>query len=175
MNFCLEIVPTAQSMRTHALVQSSIMFAHIADTYPSITTDVSLLLPSHDRLTPTELFIGNSNRKLIRVPYFWEDDIFAVRPDWQWKLNTLPTNGLRVFDFHPAYVALNINSMTGYNDLKDEIYPRKLFEASRDEFSPYVNSKKGSRTFLESIIATEDRNNYRTISDITRLFEKGQS
>jgi hypothetical protein len=173
MDYCMDLVPDAQSMRTHSLMQSSLIFAVIADKYPEIKSDVSLLLPLHDWLTPTVLYLGESNRPLIRVPYFWEDDVFAVRPDWDWLGKPPQSNGLRVFDFHPVFVALNIATLTGYKGLKAEIAPRPLFEATQEAFEPFINPGRGARTFLEAMVSAESKEDFCTISDLSALFEGG--
>lgn len=68
LDHCQEIVPNARAIRTHGLVQSSNLFALICDNYPQIKTDVSLFSPFHDLLQLTDLYAGESDRRLVRLP-----------------------------------------------------------------------------------------------------------
>lgn len=78
LDHCRKLVPDAASMRTHGLHQSTLMFSAVMDHCPSIIADASLFLPGHPYLQPTLLHLGRS-RPLVRLPYWWEDDIAAVR------------------------------------------------------------------------------------------------
>src|SRR4051812_2735731 len=50
LKYCLDLVPTATSMRTHSLYQDSRMFAELLATYSQIRVDASLFLPGHRNL-----------------------------------------------------------------------------------------------------------------------------
>lgn len=84
MRHCLELVPNAKSMRTHCLVQSSPILATTAIDFLQIETDVSLLLPLHGGLMPTDLY-PEGGQRITRLPYFWEDDLLATWPGWDWE------------------------------------------------------------------------------------------
>lgn len=171
MEYCLRLAPNARAMRTHSLVQSSVLYAEICDSYPNIEIDVSLLLPLHPGLQPTELHLGESKRRLIRIPYFWEDDIVALDPNWEWNLPAPPSTGLRVFDFHPTFIALNIDTLDGYDALKGELSGRPLFEATRSQFSRHENFGLGARTFFEALLADESKEEFCTISKLGQLYK----
>jgi hypothetical protein len=170
LDHCLELVPFARSMRTHALVQSSLLFMVICDDYPSIETDVSLFLPNHRSLQPTELYLGYKGRRLVRLPYFWEDDVCAEWPHWSWESLAPASDGLRIFDFHPAYIALNTARMQGYRELKQALGSRRLYEVGPSDFAPYVNPGQGARTFLERLLQSVQPGEFKLISEISAGF-----
>ena len=74
LGFVLNLVPDAKCMRTHALVQSSPFLEHVINT-TGIETDVSLFLPFYRGLMASKLYLQKDGREIIRLPYFWEDDI----------------------------------------------------------------------------------------------------
>ena len=107
----------------------------------------------------------------VRLPYFWEDDLLTLWPDWDWS--TVPSvEGLRIYDFHPCYVALNIKDMRGYGKIKANLNGRPLFEATTDDFAPYVNPGRGSRSFLELLLKTTSEHEFLRISDIADQYRK---
>jgi Polysaccharide deacetylase len=166
MDFQMRLVPNARTMRTHSLVQSTPMFAMVADEYPQIEFDASLLLPRHPNLQPVEHHLGLLGRRIIRIPYFWEDDVFAVRDDWSWHDAAPQCSGLNVFDFHPTMVALNIDSMDAYHELKAKLNHKPLTEATRQDFAPLIHDGVGDRTFLEALLTSERDRKFQTISEI---------
>ena len=141
LDCCLELVPSARSMRTHALVQSSRLFALVCDHYAKIETDVSLFLPNHPGLQPTELYLGDTQRSIVRLPYFWEDDVCAEWPGWSWSQAVPQSDGLRIFDFHPAYIALNMKRMQNYRQLKHVLGSRRLYEFQSGRFCSLHESR----------------------------------
>ena len=167
----LAMVPEARSMRTHALVQSWGLFGLIADFFPRIETDVSLLLPMHPGLQPTDLFAGKSGRRITRLPYFWEDDTFAGFPSWQWQLPP-PAAGLRIFDFHPVYLSLNMARMDGYREIKRRLGRRPLYEATRDDFAPFLNADAGCRDVLTALLRTTPADAFQTVSEVTDEYRR---
>jgi len=113
----LKIVPGAAAMRTHGLYQSSNFLVKAAKQF-GITVDVSLFLPRATHLQPHA--INYAGAKLVRIPYFWEDDVemFEERPIWTGDDERLAVPGLRVFDFHPVHVALNTERFDRYDGLR---------------------------------------------------------
>jgi hypothetical protein len=79
---------------------------------------VSLFLPRATHLQPHA--INYAGAKLVRIPYFWEDDVemFEERPIWTGDDERLDVPGLRVFDFHPVHVALNTERFDRYDALR---------------------------------------------------------
>jgi hypothetical protein len=164
MEHVLSLVPEARTMRTHALHQSSRIFAHILDAFPQIESDVSLFLPDHPGLRPTHLHLG-ANRPLLRLPYWWEDDVAAETPGWDWAGAPKASDGLRIFDFHPVHVALNMANLGSYIRLKETL-SGPLTSAAPADFSRCAHAGAGTRTFLERLLAEAERVPFYQVSDL---------
>lgn len=169
LRYCLDLVPSARSMRTHALVQSTGLFQTVLRAAPSIRFDVSLFLPSHAGLTPTRFYVGE-DRPIIRIPYYWEDDVASMTPGWSWDSDPLPSDGLQIFDFHPIHVALNMATMRQYTDLKNTIGQSRMDLLSESDVEPFVNSACGTRTFLERAIARIGAARFDTIAALSESY-----
>ena len=51
---------------------------------------------------------------MLKIPYFWEDDIEAMQSD-SFNIGSLINfSGLKVFDFHPIHVFLNTEALDRY-------------------------------------------------------------
>ncbi len=168
LDHCLTLVPAASAMRSHGLFQSSELFALICDHYPTIETDVSLLLPFHQNLAPTDLYMGASGRRLTRLPCCWEDDIAANWPGWHWDSDPITSPGLMIFTLHPIHVALNTTTLERYNALKSALAGKPLARASQAAIGAFADQRRGTRDFLTRLLAQTDRRRFRTISEITR-------
>ncbi len=118
------IVPEAKSVRSHSLFQSS----RILETFSKngLTHDVNQFFPAscNMELKPWKLWNG-----LIRMPYFWGDDIdlyYHSREDIK-PLASKP--GLKIFDFHPIHVFLNTESIERYERTREfHKEPKKLIK-----------------------------------------------
>ncbi|KAF0116759.1 MAG: hypothetical protein FD149_1315 [Rhodospirillaceae bacterium] len=108
-------------MRTHSFIQSTPLLCSVMDHLPNIMVDVSLFLPLHPRLRPTLWHHIKSDRAIVRLPYFWEDDVAACWPDWCWSRIPEAGDGLAIYDFHPIFVALNVASRSVYETLKQRL------------------------------------------------------
>jgi|UPI0007806D8D hypothetical protein len=172
LSFFRELVPGAVSMRTHALHQSTRIFSEVLEQSPRIRADVSLFLPGHPNLKPTLLFIG-AQRPLIRFPYWWEDDVASYTPDWDWRPPS-PSSDLRIFDFHPVHVALNMRSMTAYQRLKAAT-GGAFSTATRDDFKPFVERNlPGTATFLKELIERLGADSFTTVRDLLSGIEESE-
>jgi hypothetical protein len=166
LRHCMELVPEARSMRTHALVQSTPILEHVLTKTP-IRVDVSLFLPRASGLDPVDYqWKGQS---LLRIPYFWEDDVEMVRHSPSWDLAPLldPDEDLRVFAFHPIHVALNSADMAPYEALKRSVQP--LQAASPSDLAKHSHNGSGSGTlFRELVKHLEESGDAVRICDIHR-------
>ncbi|MFH1769872.1 MAG: hypothetical protein ABH833_04390 [Parcubacteria group bacterium] len=143
-----EIVPDAISMRTHSLYQSSPFLTRAAIDY-GILIDVSLFLPRTPNLV--QHCIRWQGAELWRIPYFWEDDSEMLEDDpiWTFSDPRLHGKGLKVFNFHPAYIILNNNTSSVYEKLKRE---KQLPAWDLDFINPHISNSCGPRTlFLELV------------------------
>lgn len=168
LEHCLSIVPDAKTMRTHGLVQSTALFRTVTTEFPSIEYDVSLFLPFHPNLQISTFHFG-SKRLIHRLPYFWEDDVASLSPDWKWGGSVPANNGLRIFDFHPIHVALNMSSLGQYAALKEKHEGRPLWSLSPSEVGAFSRSGEGTRTFLERLALEENSKDYGKIVDLGAL------
>lgn len=110
-----DLFPDAASMRTHSLVQSTPLLIMAAEM--GIVTDVSLFLPGQPHLKPHTLHTETA--RLVRVPYYWEDDMAFCDPASTWTPDWNDQGaGLRIFNFHPVHIALNASGFDAYNALK---------------------------------------------------------
>ena len=148
LDYCIDIVPDARSMRMHSLFQSSPLLSLVSIKYPQVETDVSLFLPFHDNLQPVMKY--EQDRSMTRLPYYWEDDNAAVDPTWRWDSPPPPSNGLKIFDFHPVLVALNIDDLKPYQQLKLKLGRRPLHDAAPEDVIGVANRGTGVADFLKA-------------------------
>jgi hypothetical protein len=172
LDHCLSIVPEAVSMRTHGLYQSTPFLATVCRRTP-IEVDLSILLPFHPHLQATTLHCGPRGRRLVRLPYFWEDDVIAAFPEWDWSapLPLLQDKGLHIFDFHPIHVVLNMADMDTYENLKKFMNGRPMASLTEAECRPFCNPGCGTRTYLRSLLARRDDVEFATPRILARYSE----
>jgi hypothetical protein len=156
MDYCQRLVPNARSMRTHGLYQHTRLFQLILSSYPKIKTDVSFFLPAHANLAPVEWCFGDKNRKLVRLANFWDDYYSAGLPEYNWQMEEAPSNGIRIFSFHPVHVAMNTETLAGYEAVRRRGH---IADMAPDGVEAISNkSNRGSRSFLQRLVA--NRRNY---------------
>jgi len=117
MDHCFELVPDAESMRTHDLVQSTSLLKLVMTRYP-IKVDVSIFLPYQFSASP---FVYRSWEKcLLRIPYAWEDDheMEQEHPVWSAEHLLGSAEPLYVLNFHPIHIYLNSRNMNPYLNVK---------------------------------------------------------
>jgi hypothetical protein len=149
LDHCMELLPDASSLRSHALVQSTPLLALIASDTP-ITADVSLFLPYAPDLRPHEFRVGG--RTLLRLPYFWEDDDEMVQPSPCWQLAPMLGigAGLKVFDFHPIHVYMNAVGMVPYRSLLRRV--PQLQNAEEGDFCWPVRNAEGTQSLFMQLV-----------------------
>ena len=109
------IVPEAISVRSHSMTQNS----PILNTFEKfdLVYDCNSFIPfsSEIGLKPYRHW----TEKLIKVPYFWEDDIHCI---YGWERDVkkfIAYNGIKVFDFHPIHVYLNTEHLDRYEKSRE--------------------------------------------------------
>lgn len=109
----MAIVPEAKTVRSHCMTQSSILLDLFKQR--GLTHDSNHFIPAHVQplLYPWDVWNG-----IVRVPYFWEDDIHCHYGNPRALTHALSHKGLRVFDFHPIHVFLNTVEMDRYQELR---------------------------------------------------------
>lgn len=160
----LEIVPEAVSMRTHALYQSTPFLARASKA--GVRNDASLFLPWATGLKPHHLPFGEQG--LMRLPYFWEDDVAMLQPasPWQVERAEFHGDGLKIFDFHPVHVVLNTRDPGLYDKLKTQ---RPIQEWTRGFLSPHVSSDPGPGTLFTGLVRFLARGDVQSDWTIQRL------
>lgn len=154
IQFCFDIVPDAKCIRTHALLQSSRLLKKLREEY-GLLTDASLYLPYAPNIEPHILNFSHNSKPLTRIPYFWEDDLESYRADktWEFTNNKFFGKGLKIFNFHPTFIYLNIDEMHGYERMKIEKCSKKpLFELEKKEMAEYKNEGKGAATIFKKLV-----------------------
>ena len=116
LRHCLELAPDAVSVRSHSLLQSTPLLDAIAET--SLEIDCSVYI---QRVRNAQIFEHwTPSRTLTRVPFVWEDDLEARRPDalWDFHEDVRGSGSLVVMNFHPVHVFLNSSRLDEYEQLK---------------------------------------------------------
>lgn len=177
LDYCAALVPNARCIRTHALVQSTPLLEQFLQR--GIPVDVSLFLPHVSGLRPIEMWLRNA--KLLRIPYFWEDDSEMCTPDSMWHVKPLLEGGalsdghwdLRIFNFHPIHVYLNSADMRPYEALKRDV-PR-LSEAAPHQVEAHIYGGDGTRTLFDEVVAYLSANGSGArISDIAAAWSEAK-
>lgn len=151
---CLQIVPDADSVRMHALYQSSRLLWRLYEDF-DFRVDSSLFTPHASALVPHHLVFSRSGKCLVRIPYGWEDDVECLTGETGWAPTAAAFHpeGLKVFNFHPVYVGLNCHTLDGYEALKVAIRGRKSLEqVSREETEEYVHGGEGAGTCFRRLV-----------------------
>ncbi|MEG3640488.1 polysaccharide deacetylase WbmS family protein [Magnetococcus sp. PR-3] len=173
LDYCMALVPQARSMRTHGLYQSSRLFELVMTQYAHIHTDLSLYLGDHPNLQPVTLH-AEGGAQLIRLPYCWEDDLQAIDPAGGWDLPKTLEPGLRIYNFHPVHVALNMNDMAQYARMKKGLGGTPLTAATPKHFAPYTSSEPGTLTFLQQLMKQAETARFDTVGGLTKQWEQSR-
>ncbi|KFD40772.1 hypothetical protein DK28_0215645 [Peptococcaceae bacterium SCADC1_2_3] len=104
------IYPKAIGVRSHSLFESSHILRLFLDN--GLKYDTNTFIPLRKELYP---FIRLN--KLVRIPYYWEDDAHFSRPKITFKLSELQLHkrGLKIYNFHPIHIFMNTDSLEHYN------------------------------------------------------------
>jgi len=158
-----KIVPNAKSIRTHGLLQSTEILSKFQKY--GIKNDVSILLENQP-------FLGihySKYFKIKRFPYYWEDDVeIKNKIDFNDSEKHMYIQGLKIFNFHPIHIFLNSASMTNYNKLKINGYPK----IKESEILKFKNKKKGINTFFDNFINGLTDKKTHTITDLSKILKK---
>ena len=140
IDYYFNIVPDAVSCRCHSLVQSSNILEALSNR--GIKFDLNLYLPPKIIAHPFLHF----NQKILRLPHIWEDDICAVS-GMQWNCTEYMNRpGLKIFDFHPIHVFLNMERIDRYLE-------SKAFNNDYVKLKSFVNKTEiGTKHFLVRLI-----------------------
>ena len=137
----LELVPQATAVRSHSMCQSSVLIELFNEC--GLTHDCNHFIPFRSNVECKPWLHWNG---MVKVPYFWEDDIETMQPN---KFDmTVPgsSKGLRVFDFHPIHTFLNTEDLSRYEK-------SRFSHADSALLNRYINTNNdGSLTALKRLI-----------------------
>lgn len=169
LRYCLDLVPGAQIMRTHGLVQSTPLLDLAIDH--GLKVDVSLYLPHARQARPMEYW--RRNVRFIRVPYVWEDDFEMERAAPVWSAAELAArSGLQVMDFHPIHVWLNGADMGPYEELKRRC-PRLSSVTCADAAPLRRNGIGPGAMFREAIALLSSNRSSRRVGELIPVLSGG--
>ena len=109
----LNIVPEAQIVRAHNLVQDSTILNLYVEY--GLLYDLSLLEYKNLYIKPFRYWNG-----LIRIPYNFEDDIVCVLNEKILSIKWIEKAPILICDFHPIHVFLNSENMERYKTLRNQ-------------------------------------------------------
>ena len=145
IDYYKKIIPEAESVRSHSVTQSSPILESFARH--GLKFDCNTFIPFSSNIDLEPYYHWTDN--LVKVPYFWEDDIHCIY-NWKWRTEEfLKGSGMKVFDFHPIHLFLNTEDINRYEKSK---------ESHRDmkRLKNYVNKEIfGTYNFLIDIIERE--------------------
>ena len=154
MENCLKIVPDAELIRTHGLIHSTKLITKIFKEFPQLKIDISTFTYHF----PTVSFFKLKLEGLIikRLNYNWEDDTEFENKSFNWKKPNL-FGKFNILNFHPIHIYLNSQNADHYNNLLKELNNKKLFLAKRKILDKHINSKKGTKDFLYTMISSNNK------------------
>jgi len=137
-----KLIPNCTSIRSHSMTQNT----NILDYFSKIgfTHDVNHFIPNLNcvNLSPWKYW----QNKMLKVPYFWEDDIHCIYGIEYNIDNIFNYKGIKVIDFHPIHIFLNTENLERYNSARPYLQ-------DYTELKQFVNtSTYGTRDFLVDII-----------------------
>lgn len=127
LNECLSFAPEARGLRTHSLFFASEWVPLYAQK--GLVYDCSYLLHRHPGLGPVA-----REHDLWLLPTFYMDhaEILQRHPDFGLEGLGLERPGLKIFDFHPNMVYLNVASDEHYQAARSYYHqPQRLLENRR--------------------------------------------
>ncbi len=162
----LKVIPSAVSVRTHGLVQSSNLMIMMRDEF-NLLYDVSIFLNGTPHIEP-HVFYTPHKKPLIRLPFFWEEDteMYSPNPDFSFSNERYHLPGLKIFNFHVIHLILNSSSVDNYQECK-KLYPQ-IHMLPKEVAGAFVNQGPGAYTFFEELIdhMTNRQSRGYTISEI---------
>lgn len=136
----LEVVPEAKAVRSHSMTQSTNIQKLFAKM--GLSHDCNHFVPEQASI---ELKPWNCWNGLVKVPYFWEDDVACIYPRNRPVTELAQRSGIKVFDFHPIHIFLNTEDLKRYNDCRSIHHDSNALIAHR-------NATEGACTALQSLL-----------------------
>lgn len=170
MQYMKSLFPEAKTIRSHSLIQSNALLRMIREEF-DLLYDVSLFLPETPYIIPHEAFFSDTNKPLLRLPFFWEDDreMYKPRPCFSFSNEKYQAIGLKIFCFHVIHIILNSCDMQIYNKCKKE---KDLQTLSYHDLEWYINHGKGTNTLFTEMLDFIHTigNSGRTITELANMW-----
>lgn len=150
-----QLLPEATTLRSHGLTQNTRLMDLIGEMGYTRESNLLITLSSGMNLRPFYHWNG-----LMRVPYFWEDDIHCVeieRKFWDNSWDVAPfldNTCLKVFDFHPIHVFLNTESLNRYEKARPHFHNPDILRQLANKGS------RGDEHFLRDLICETRKRGY---------------
>lgn len=141
IKYYLELVPNAKSIRSHSTTQNSGILEKFSELGIKYDSNDFIAFNSGIELKPW-LYV---NHKLVKVPYFWAEDVHMLyREEWSvGRFLSIP--GLKVFNFHPIQIFLNTEKQERYLEARPYL---KEYKKLKELINPGI----GTRSFLMDLI-----------------------
>ena len=141
VDFYLNIVPEAISVRSHSLFDNSRLSKIFYDKGLKHVSNFLIPSSSNIRLKPWKSIFD-----LSVIPFHWEDDVHCLS-NLDWGIdNFIHKSGLNVFNFHPTHIFLNTYSINEFQKARNDLY-------KHDKLGKWRNTKYyGTRDFLKDLI-----------------------
>jgi hypothetical protein len=144
--YCRRLVPEATTFRCHSFYEDTPTLRRLASH--GFVADSNLGLFCQPGLCPLLHCSG-----LLRFPIYFEDDVFAAFAGPSLSLEPLKASlfspGLKIFNFHPVWVARNVSSPSHYASLRTDLYGER--RAERAEPSPGPGIRDVLRDLVSSV------------------------
>jgi hypothetical protein len=137
----LSVVPEAKSVRSHAMTQSSNLMALFSRK--GLTHDSNHFVPEQSGIMLRPWWHWCD---ILKIPYFWEDDVRCLSPVNTPLAELVERPGLKVFDFHPIHLFLNTEAMDRYEAARPDFgAPERLLARRFDG--------RGTQSLLAELIS----------------------
>lgn len=152
IQYCLELVPDATSMRSHGFISSAALSTLVATRYRQIEVDTSVFLPFQSQIEPVRRYLGSPQTYLAILPTWLSDMSSAQTPGWSWTELPPKAAGICLVNVHPIHVALNSRDGTSYGELKRTLRDSPLSALASKDVRPFVNKEEGVATWLRRFL-----------------------
>ena len=144
IEYYLSLFPDAKSVRSHSMTQNTPILRAFSDY--GLKFESNHFLPYGEKIQSLAPYLF-WDKKLLRVPYFWEDDINLLCYEQNFSAKEiLRSSGLKVFDFHPIHLYLNTSTLKQYQDSKSSF--------NKEALDNFINTKDyGTRDFFVDLMS----------------------
>lgn len=142
IDYYLEMVPDALSVRSHSVTYNSQILDTLFDRH--LKYDLNIFLPRRSEIISKPIYFEDYG--MTRLPYFWEDDDHFLFNEDPTPFKYMEHKGLKIFDFHPIHLFLNSENPKRYNDARNHLQ-------NLVKLKEFVNTEDtGTETFINNLI-----------------------